>query len=309
MAKILSLVFGCALVTAACSDSRSSLNPTAPSAISPDRVQVEASAAAVHSSSMANGPKPGKGNGNGNGNGKGKGNGKNPRTPTTTSPGSTIVPLLPGLGKVELEGLISEVDGESITVNQQTVMVTDDTVIRHGNQRFELSDLHEGDRVHVKAMRVSGGANAGADATLRAMEVKLQREGDAADEDDQEDDEEENDDLPSVTVQASDSSASESGPSTGTFRLSRTGSKWVGPLSVTFTLTGTATNGTDYVNVPLTATFERGDDRVNVVVRPLADTLTTEGTETVILTLTGGASYRLGSGVSATIRISEASRR
>mgnify|MGYP006178984979 CR=1 FL=1 len=46
------------------------------------------------------------------------------------------------------------------------------------------------------------------------------------------------------------------------------------------------TTAIDYANVPLTVTFGRGDDRVNVVVRPTADTLA-EGTETVILTLTG----------------------
>jgi hypothetical protein len=91
--------------------------------------------------------------------------------------------------------------------------------------------------------------------------------------------------------------------------LSRSGSKWAAPLTVTFTLTGTATNGTDYVNLPLTTTFNRGDDRVNVVVRPLTDALTTEGAETVILTLEDGESYRLGSGVSATVRIADATRR
>jgi len=306
-AKILSVVFGFALVTAACGDSMSSLNPSAPSALSAGTVQVESSGVDVASGPMANGPKPGNGNGNNNGRGNGNGNGndKGKRTPTNTSPGTVVTPLLPGLSKVELEGLISEVDAESITVNQQTVMVTDDTVIRHGNRRFELSDLHEGDRVHVKAMRV-GSTNVGASVTLQAMEVKLQREGDAAN--DEASDEEENDDRPSVTVQASDSTASESGRDTGTFRVSRSGSKWAAPITVTFTLTGTATNGTDYANVPLTVTLGRGDDRVNVVVRPTVDTLA-EGTETVILTLTPGSSYRLGSGASATIRISDAASR
>jgi hypothetical protein len=211
---------------------------------------------------------------------------------------------------MELEGVISDVDSESITVNEQMVMVTDDTVIRHGNQRFELADLHAGDRVHVRAMRVSSGPNAGASVMLQAMEVKLQREGDAAGEDDEEDGEndddeaEDDDDLPSVTVQASDSTASESGSKTGTFRVSRSGSKWAAPITVTFTLTGTATNGTDYADVPLTVTFARGDDRVNVVVRPTADSVA-EGTETVVLTLTPGSSYRLGSGTTASVSISD----
>lgn len=305
-AKILSFVFGFALVTTACGDSMSSVNPTAPSTLSPAMVHVEASAADVPSTPMANGPKPGKGKGKDKD--KGKGNGKNPRTPINISPGTTVVPLLPGLSKMELEGQLSEVGSESITLNDYLVMVTENTVIRHGNVRFELADLHAGDRVHVRAMRVRS-TNADESDTLTAMEVKLQLEGDAVDEDDEdadeeEDDEDENDDLPSVTVQASDSSASESGRNTGTFRLSRSGSRWAAPISVTFTLTGTATNGTDYTEVPLTVTFERGDDRVNVVVRPTADTLP-EGTETVILTLSPGSSYQLGSASSATVNISD----
>ena len=294
-AKMFSLVLGFALVTAACGDSMSSLNPTAPSVVRGESLAAEAGDAGAVSGSMAKKDKD-----------KGKDKDKKNQPPSNTSPGTVVAPLLPGLSKVELEGLISRVDldAESITVNGQTVLVTDDTVIRHGNNRnFELSDLHAGDRVHVKAMRVSSSnATTGANVTLKAMEVKLQRQGDAA-EDDEEDDEED-DDLPSVTVQASDASASESGRNTGTFRLSRSGSKWAAPITVTFTLTGTATNGTDYANVPLTVTFARGDDRVNVVVRPTADT-DAEGTETVVLTLTPGSSYRLGSGTSATITISD----
>ena len=72
--KIVSLIFGFALAAAACGDSKSSLNPTAPSALSADSVNVEADGAAL-SGSMAKGPKPGNGNGNGgNGNGNGNGN-------------------------------------------------------------------------------------------------------------------------------------------------------------------------------------------------------------------------------------------
>lgn len=297
-AKVFSLVIGFALVTAACGDSMASLNPAAPSAVRGESLAAEAGDAGAVSGSMAKKDKD-------KNKGKDKDKDKKNQPPSNTSPGTVVVPLLPGLSKVEIEGLISKVDldAESITVNGQTVLVTDDTVIRHGNNRnFELSDLHAGDRVHVKAMRVSSSsASTGANVTLKAMEVKLQRQGDAADD---EEDDEEDDDLPSVTVQASDASASESGRNTGTFRLSRSGSKWAAPLTVTFTLTGTATNGTDYANVPLTVTFARGDDRVNVVVRPTADT-DVEGTETVVLTLTPGSSYRLGSGTSATITITD----
>ena len=93
---------------------------------------------------------------------------------------------------------------------------------------------------------------------------------------------------------------------TGTFRLTRSGSATLlaSPLTVTFTLTGTATNGTDYTNLPLTATFPAGLATVDVVVTPIADP-TTEGAETVILTLTSVAPYELGSPATATVTITD----
>src|SRR5918995_1602179 len=109
--KISALVFGFALVTAACGDSKSSLLPTAPSALSAEGAQ--ASIADGEYGTTANGPKPGNGNGNGNGN----------RTPTNASPDPTS-PAPPGKSKVEIEGLISAVGGGSITVNSQVVAVT-----------------------------------------------------------------------------------------------------------------------------------------------------------------------------------------
>jgi hypothetical protein len=53
------------------------------------------------------------------------------------------------------------------------------------------------------------------------------------------------------------------------------------PLTVSFTLTGTATNSTDYQNVASSVTFRAGQATVDVVVTPLVDG-TTEGTESVI---------------------------
>ena len=53
-----------------------------------------------------------------------------------------------------------------------------------------------------------------------------------------------------MSVSAVDALAVESGANTGAFRLTRSGSAifLAAPLTVTFTLTGTATNGTDYTN-------------------------------------------------------------
>ena len=305
-AKIVTFVFGLAVMAAACGDSKSSLNPTAPSALSPDTLNVEADAASAESGSMAKGPKPGNGNGNGNnggGNGNGNGNGNQPRTPTNTSPTNPTSPLPPGKSKVEFEGLLQAIGGGSITVNGQVIVVTSETVIRHGNRTFELSDLQVGDRVHVRANRVAppatnGGSAAGvATTTLEAAEIKLQNPGDATGET-------ESDGL--VSVAAFDASAVEGVANPGVFRLTRTGTsaQLATPLTVSFTLTGTAINGTDYANMPLTAAFAANEPSVDVQVSPLADN-TAEGPETVILTLTDVSPFELGSPITATVNITD----
>jgi len=300
-AKIVTFVFGLAVMTAACGDSKSSLNPTAPSALSPDTLNVEADAASAESGSMAKGPKPG--NGNGNGGGNGNGNGNQPRTPTNTSPTNPTSPLPPGKSKVEFEGLLQAIGGGSITVNGQVIVVTSETVIRHGNRTFELSDLRVGDRVHVRANRVAppatngGSATGAATTTLEAAEIKLQNPGDASGET-------ESDGL--VSVAAFDASAVEGVANPGVFRLTRTGTsaQLATPLTVSFTLTGTAINGTDYANVPLTAAFAANEPSVDVQVSPLADN-TAEGPESVMLTLTDVSPFELGSPITATVNITD----
>ena len=300
-AKIVTFVFGLAVMTAACGDSKSSLNPTAPSALSPDTLNVEADAASAESGSMAKGPKPG--NGNGNGGGNGNGNGNQPRTPTNTSPTNPTSPLPPGKSKVEFEGLLQAIGGGSITVNGQVIVVTSETVIRHGNRTFELSDLRVGDRVHVRANRVAppatngGSATGAATTTLEAAEIKLQNPGDASGET-------ESDGL--VSVAAFDASAVEGVANPGVFRLTRTGTsaQLATPLTVSFTLTGTAVNGTDYANVPLTAAFAANEPSVDVQVSPLADN-TAEGPESVMLTLTDVSPFELGSPITATVNITD----
>jgi hypothetical protein len=299
--KTIACVFavGMACFSTACGDSMAGANPTAPSAVRGVSLSAEAGDASAASGSMKNDKD------------KEKGKKKNDRTPSSNTSPRGVIPLPPGLTKVEIEGLIVEVTPEAIMVNQEIVALTADTVIRHGNRRFESSQLRVGDRVHVTAKRVRSTSASITSATLEATEVKLQREGDEADEagdEESEQDGEDDPDLPSVTVQASDSSASESGRNTGTFRLSRSGSKWAAPLTVSFTLDGTAMAGTDYASVPLTVTFARGKDRVDIVVRPVADTVA-EGTETVILTLTAGTSYRVGSRGSATLNVNDATLR
>ena len=288
--KISALAIGFALLTAACGDSMSSLNPTAPSALSPDSLNVEAETAAGAAGSMGAGPKPGTGNaggndgGSGNGNGNGNGNGTQPTAPTVPH----------GKSRVQLEGSIEAVGASSITVRGQVASVNADTVIRHGHRRLELSELKSGDRVHVSADRD--------DTSLEAVEILLQNPGSDAGETVI------SDPLQVVTVDAADAAAYETGPAgvdTGAFRLTRTGTaaQLATPLSVEFTLGGSADAG-DYAPVTLTAEFLAGATSADVVVTPVADGVV-EPAETVELTLAAAAGYQLDAVFAATLTIAD----
>ncbi len=107
--------------------------------------------------------------------------------------------------------------------------------------------------------------------------------------------------VPVVSVVAFDAAASEIGPDLGTFRFSRTGAL-TSSLVVTYTVTGTAVNGTDYQAIPVTVTFLAGQATADVFVIPTADGIV-EGVETVIVTLTDGATYDLGAPATATATV------
>lgn len=295
-----SLVLAAAVVSAACGDSKSSMNPVAPSAVVIGAQSDQAGDPGAVSTTTGKPTNPGNGNGNGNGTGNGNDNGKGkdkqPTAPTApTGPGNTTPPA-PESKKVEIEGLIAVKGGNTIVVNAQIVVVPASCPIRHGSTQFRFADLRVGDRVHVKASRTTVGSGPAALSTLEATEVKLQNPDEGASEEPTE--------LMSVT--AFDALAGETGANTGTFRLTRTGSAilMAQPVTVTFTLTGTAANGSDYASVPLTKTFPGGVASVDVVVTPVADA-TVEGPETVILTLTTVAPYELGSPDTATVTITD----
>jgi hypothetical protein len=109
--------------------------------------------------------------------------------------------------------------------------------------------------------------------------------------------------LPAVTVTASDASASETGPASGTFRITRTGST-ASSLTVAFALSGTAANGTDYDTLTSPVTIAAGSASADVTVTP-KDDAAVESNETVVLTLTAGASYTVGAPSSAQVTISD----
>lgn len=113
------------------------------------------------------------------------------------------------------------------------------------------------------------------------------------------------DTRPLVTIQATDPDASEIGLDPGRFTFTRVGNL-TGSLTVTFTFDGsTATNGQDYDTIAASVVFANGESTATVVIRPLRDTESTEGEETVTLTLQPDDSYRLCGGSAATILIQD----
>jgi glucose/arabinose dehydrogenase len=105
-----------------------------------------------------------------------------------------------------------------------------------------------------------------------------------------------------VTVAATDATAAEAGRDTGRFTVRRTGST-TGALTVFYTVTGTATAGSDYRVLAGSVTIPMGARAVNVSVTPIDDR-GVEGIETVVLTLAPRATYTVGSARSATVTIS-----
>ena len=118
------------------------------------------------------------------------------------------------------------------------------------------------------------------------------------------------DELPVVSITATDASANESGDA-ATFHIARLGDL-SGDLNVSFTATGAAVRGTDYelktggaagtVISAGTLTLAAGESTLDVTLTPIQDT-TAEATEDVVLTLGTDASYSLGTSSAATASI------
>ena len=107
-----------------------------------------------------------------------------------------------------------------------------------------------------------------------------------------------------VTVQATDAAAAE--PSNaGQFRFTRTGTSATGPLpalTVLYSVSGTATPGSDYVALPGSVTIPAGAASANVAVTPIDDG-DLEPTESIIVTLAPNAAYTVGSPSTATVNL------
>src|SRR6185503_8069692 len=110
--------------------------------------------------------------------------------------------------------------------------------------------------------------------------------------------------LPVVTIAATDNTATEGTPSdTGTFTVSRTGST-ASSLTVFYSVSGTATAGSDFQTIPLSILIPAGQSSAGITVTTMDDALV-EGDETVIVTLSPNAAYTVGSPSSATVTIKD----
>jgi hypothetical protein len=83
--------------------------------------------------------------------------------------------------------------------------------------------------------------------------------------------------------------------------ISRTGSLDA-PLTVRFSVSGTASNGIDYSTIGSMAVIPAGAASTTITVTPLDDSLV-EGDQTVVITLAADASYIVGSTASAVVLI------
>jgi putative intracellular protease/amidase len=104
-----------------------------------------------------------------------------------------------------------------------------------------------------------------------------------------------------VSIQATDANAAEQGRDPAVFTITRTGST-ARALTVTYALSGTATNGSDYVRLSGRVTIPAGRASTTITVYP-NDDRQVESNETLSLALQGNAAYQLGSARSAAATI------
>jgi subtilase family serine protease len=96
-------------------------------------------------------------------------------------------------------------------------------------------------------------------------------------------------DFPVIKAIATEPVATEVGPTSGTITISRTGST-SNDLEVEFTVSGTATEGSDYAPIPESVTIPSGSETASIQITAIDDLLA-EFDETVIITITSDPAY------------------
>jgi hypothetical protein len=108
---------------------------------------------------------------------------------------------------------------------------------------------------------------------------------------------------PKVKVQVPDAAASEPGTNKGKFRLVRNSTSAT-PLTVFYTVSGSATSNVDYIPLSGSAVIPGGASFVDIVLSPKNDTAK-EAVETVILTLSANAAYQIVTPSQGTVNIQD----
>ena len=109
---------------------------------------------------------------------------------------------------------------------------------------------------------------------------------------------------PEVSITATDATAAEQGPDTGTFTISR-GTATSGNLTVNYTIGGTASSGDYTPTLTGSVTIADGNSTAAITITPVDDSTNEDDPETVTLTLTSGTGYTVGAPSSATINIAD----
>jgi hypothetical protein len=105
-----------------------------------------------------------------------------------------------------------------------------------------------------------------------------------------------------VSVVAATALALESSSVPGVFRITRTTEEIGKPVTVFYTLAGTATNGVDYQTVTNQVTIAANQTSADITITPIDDSIV-ELSETVVLTIKGSGGYSVGFPLSATVSI------
>jgi len=109
------------------------------------------------------------------------------------------------------------------------------------------------------------------------------------------------DDEPHISIAATDATAGEQGADTGTFTLTRSGSL-AAPMTVNFTVSGTATSNVDYISLGSSITIPAEVATATLTVQPLNNTVA-ESNETITITLSTSTLYGLTAPTVATVTI------
>ncbi|MHC4717012.1 MAG: Calx-beta domain-containing protein, partial [Planctomycetota bacterium] len=109
--------------------------------------------------------------------------------------------------------------------------------------------------------------------------------------------------LPVATIVATDASAAEEGPDAGTLRVSLDTAA-VGDVVVNYSISGSADSSDYSETLSGQVTVPDGQTYADITITPVDDAAV-EGSETVTLTLTGGAGYTVGAPGSDTVTIAD----